>query len=202
MLYLMEMGGLVMWPLLLTSFVATAVVVERLIFIFREREKNRDDVVEKILHHAQDNQIDLALQTGRQSNDFVARTLVHGLEHHDDSFSSALLQQASRELKRLSKGLPTLDTIITLAPLLGLFGTVTGLIRSFQFLGGGEISAPTAITGGIAEALIATAFGLIIAIVALIPYNYLNARVEEARHEIEDASTHLEMILMKLKERK
>ena len=89
-----------------------------------------------------------------------------------------------------------LDTIITLAPLLGLLGTVTGLIRSFGLLGAQELDAPAAITGGIAEALIATAFGLAIAIVALIPFNYLNARLEEARHEIEDASTHLELLLM------
>jgi biopolymer transport protein ExbB len=71
------------------------------------------------------------------------------------------------------------------------------MIRSFGLLGGKELEAPTVITGGIAEALIATAFGLAIAIIALIPFNYLNSRVEEARHEIEDAATHLELLLMK-----
>jgi biopolymer transport protein ExbB len=89
-----------------------------------------------------------------------------------------------------------LDTIITLAPLLGLLGTVTGLIRSFGLLGAQELEAPAAITGGIAEALIATAFGLGIAIVALIPFNYLNARLEETRRQMEDAATHLELQLM------
>ena len=63
-------------------------------------------------------------------------------------------------------------------------------------LGGRELEAPTVITGGIAEALIATAFGLMIAIISLIPFNYLTARLEEARHEVEDASTHLELLLM------
>ena len=89
-----------------------------------------------------------------------------------------------------------LDTIITLAPLLGLFGTVTGMIHAFGLIGG-ELDSPTAITGGVAEALIATAFGLGIAITALIPFNYLNARLEEARLEIQDAATHLELLISK-----
>ncbi|MGH9749402.1 MAG: MotA/TolQ/ExbB proton channel family protein, partial [Candidatus Polarisedimenticolia bacterium] len=98
------------------------------------------------------------------------------------------------EIKRFSRGISILDTVITLAPLLGLLGTVTGMMHSFSLIGG-ELSAPGAITGGIAEALIATAFGLGIAITALIPFNYLNARVEEARHEMDSAATRFEMLL-------
>jgi len=105
------------------------------------------------------------------------------------------MQAANTELQRFSQGLPILDTAITLAPLLGLLGTVTGMIHAFGLLGSSELSGPTVITGGIAQALIATACGLGIAIIALIPFNYLNARLEEARHEIEDTVTHLELIL-------
>jgi biopolymer transport protein ExbB len=109
--------------------------------------------------------------------------------------TNAISNAANRELKRFSRGLSVLDTAITLAPLLGLLGTVTGLIRSFRFMGSQELTTPVAITGGIAEALVATAFGLTIAIMALIPFNYLNARLEEARHEIEDSTTQLELLL-------
>jgi biopolymer transport protein ExbB/TolQ len=84
--------------------------------------------------------------------------------------------------------------VITLAPLLGLLGTVTGMMGSFSLIGG-ELSAPGAITGGIAEALIATAFGLGIAITSLIPFNVLNARMEDARHEIESAAKELELLV-------
>jgi biopolymer transport protein ExbB len=84
---------------------------------------------------------------------------------------------------------------VTMAPLLGLLGTVTGMMGSFGMLGGAELSAPSQITGGIAEALIATAFGLGIAITALIPMNYLHQQAEKAKHEIEDASTHLEILM-------
>ena len=102
--------------------------------------------------------------------------------------------QAGEELERAARFLPVLDTIITLAPLLGLLGTVTGMMRSFSLIGG-ELSAPGAITGGIAEALIATAFGLGIAITALIPFNFLNSRVEEARHELDAAAGRTELLL-------
>lgn len=189
-------GGPIMWPLLLTSMVALAVVIERLIFILRELDSRNPALVAQILSHTENADMVKAIDAGKNSDDFVARTLVYGLQHRNKSFSSALLQAAERELQRFSRGLPVLDTIITLAPLLGLLGTVSGLIRSFGLLGAQELDAPAAITGGIAEALIATAFGLTIAIVALIPFNYLNARVDEARREIEDASTHLELLLM------
>ena len=72
-----------------------------------------------------------------------------------------------------------------------------GLIRSFGLLGDDQLQSPTVLTGGIAQALIATAFGLCIAIVALIPFNYLQAQVEDARHEIEDNATRLELALQK-----
>ena len=191
-----RMGGPIMWPLLATSVVALAVVIERLIFIMWEMDSRDPALVGLILSHTESGDVTQAIQMGKGSKDFVARTLAYGLSHQSHSFSNALLQAANRELQRFSRGLPVLDTIVTLAPLLGLLGTVTGLIRSFGLLGAEELQAPVAITGGIAEALIATAFGLSIAIIALIPFNYLNARVEEARHEMEDASTHLEMLLM------
>ncbi len=190
-------GGPIMWPLLFTSLVALTVVVERIIFIFRERGRRQPDVVEKILSNVERGDIDAAVAGAQRTEDFVAKALVYGLTHRQHSFSNALLLAASKELKRFSQGLTILDTIITLAPLLGLLGTVTGMIRAFGLLGNKEMETPTAITGGISEALIATAFGLFIAIVALIPFNYLNSRLEDARHEIEDAATYLELLIIK-----
>ncbi len=185
-----------MWPLLMTSIAATTVVFERLFFIVRQKTRRAPELVDKILAAVEEGDTEKAISIGFRSKDFVARTLVYGLANREKSFSNALLRAASQELKRFNQGLQILDTIITLAPLLGLLGTVTGMIRSFSLLGGREIEAPAVITGGIAEALIATAFGLAIAIVALIPFNYLNARLEEARHELEDASSHIELLLM------
>jgi biopolymer transport protein ExbB len=132
---------------------------------------------------------------GSASRDSLARSLAVALAHRGESFAAAMLRAANLELKRWNRGLPALDTVITLAPLLGLLGTVTGMIGAFGLLGSQTLDAPAAITGGIAEALIATAFGLVIAIVALIPFNYLNAALEERRHELEDAATRIELLL-------
>src|SRR5207248_11791509 len=130
--------------------------------------------------------IDGAIAISRKSKFYVVRAMGYALAHCETSLESALLYAQAQELKRFRRGIPILDTVITLAPLLGLLGTVTGMMGSFSLIGG-ELSAPGAITGGIAEALIATAFGLGIAITALIPFNVLNTRLEEARHEIESA---------------
>jgi biopolymer transport protein ExbB len=93
-------------------------------------------------------------------------------------------------------GFMILDTGITIAPLLGLLGTVTGMMHTFSMVTG-DLSAGGAITGGIAEALIATAFGLLIAMAGLIPFNYLNKMVEDAEHELETAATRLELIVQR-----
>lgn len=126
----------------------------------------------------------------------MARAVTSALRERDTSYTSALLAAASRELRNFNRGLPLLDTAITVAPLLGLLGTVMGMIRSFGLIAG-ELDAPAAITGGIAEALIATAFGLLVAIMALLPFNYLNARMEEARAELEEAGNRLEILLVR-----
>ncbi|OIO39704.1 MAG: hypothetical protein AUJ71_00160 [Candidatus Omnitrophica bacterium CG1_02_49_16] len=195
MFQLIQKGGPVIWPLLLTSVVSLTVVLDRILFIIRVKLERRPKVVDEMLSWVENGNIPKAIEAGDRCRDFVVRALVSGLKHRQVSFSSALLRSANQELKRFNQGLSVLDTAITLAPLLGLFATVTGMIHAFGLLGHKELDSPTVITGGIAEALIGTAFGLAIAVVALIPFNYMNAQAEDARHEIEDASTHLELLL-------
>jgi biopolymer transport protein ExbB len=190
-------GGPMMWPLLLTSLTTLTVVFERLVFIVREHFNRRPATVAEIFAAVERGDLEDAERAGAGTRDFVARTLAQALRHRDVSYSNALLAAANMELQRYNRGIALLDTIVTLAPLEGLFGTVTGMIRAFGLLGASELGAPAAITGGIAEALIATAFGLLIAMVALLPFNYLNARLEQARQEIETASAQLEMLLLR-----
>jgi biopolymer transport protein ExbB len=195
MIRLFLKGGPIMWPLLITSIVALATVIERLLFRVREHFRRDPDVVENIFGQVEKGNINAAIRAGEGSTDYIARVVVYALTHREKSLSNAYLKAANQELQRFNRGLPILDTIITLAPLLGLLGTVTGLIRAFGLLGAQELGSPMAITGGIAEALVATAFGLAIAITALIPFNYLNARLEEARNVIQDAGSQLELLL-------
>ena len=191
-------GHEIMWPILLLSFVAITVIVERLLFIFRENGSREPEVVQKMLESVEHRDIEGAVALGKKSNDFVARILVYSLTNKEFSLSNAFVRASSQELARFTQGMATLDTCITAAPLLGLLGTVTGMMRTFGALGGGDIgAAANAITGGVAEALIATMCGLFIAVTCLLPYNYLNARTEEAKHEIADASNALELLIKK-----
>lgn len=197
---LFHAGKFIMWPILLVSFLLITVVVERMIFIIRENGRRQPELVDKMLERVEANDVNGAVELGRKSQDYVARILVYALTHKEHSLSNAFTRAANQEMQRFSQGLPTLDTCVTAAPLLGLLGTVTGMMGTFGALnseGGGIAEASGKITGGVAEALIATMCGLAIAITGLLPFNYLNARVEEARHEIEDASNSLEIIIKK-----
>jgi len=191
-------GGPIMWPLLVCSIVTLATVLERLYFIMCEHGRRQPAIVAEILRCVEQGDPVGAVKAGENSRDFVANVLTFALNHRSESLANATLQAANQQLKRFNRGLSILDTMITLSPLLGLLGTVTGMIHAFGLLGGKELDAPQAITGGIAQALIATAFGLSIAITALIPFNYLNARLEEARHDIQDAASQMELQLQRL----
>ncbi len=195
MLELFEKGGPIMWPLLVASIVTIAVVLNRAIFLLRETLLRKRSVVREILSLVETGDLDGALASAQGASDPIARILAKGLEHSEYCFEEAVSCAAEAELDEYERGTNLLDTIVTLAPLLGLLGTVTGMIRSFGLLGATELSAPVAITGGIAEALIATAFGLGIAITALIPLNFLNTLKERFTREVEDISSRVEIIL-------
>lgn len=197
---LFKHGGPIMWPILLVSFMMITVAIERMIFTLRENGRRQPDVVNKMLEKVEGNDIEGALELGNKSQDYVARILVYAISHKEHSLGNAFTRAANQEMQRFSQGLPTLDTCITAAPLLGLLGTVTGMMGTFAALNstGSDIGSATGqITGGVAEALIATMCGIAIAVTGLLPFNILNARVEEARHEIEDASNSLEIIVNK-----
>ncbi len=191
-------GGYIMWPLLLCSFVVVTAVVERILFLFRENAHREPEIVEKMLEKVEDRDVDGAVSLGRKSRDYVARILVYALSHKDHSLTNAFTRAANQELTRFQQGIAIIDTCITVAPLLGLLGTVTGMMNTFGALGDGDIAANAGnITGGVGEALIATACGLGIAILGLLPFNLLNSRIEEARHNISDAANALELIIKK-----
>lgn len=188
-------GGPIMWPLLVTSLAAVTVVIERTVFIARRARSVSLPDRERLFALAQKGKWEEAIELGGRSRDSIVSILGGALRHRGPEFSDHLLVAAGGVIRPYERGLSLLDTIITLAPLLGLLGTVTGMISAFGLLGTSELGAPTAITGGIAEALIATAFGLAIAIVSLIPYNMLQSRVESVRRELEELGTRMELLV-------
>ncbi len=192
-------GGYIMWPLIVLSFVILTVVIERVIFTIRESANRDRESVEKMLERVEAGDFDGAINIGKKSKDFLARILVYALTHRETSMANAFARASNQEMQRYNQGMPTLDTIVTAAPYVGLLGTVTGMMATFAALGeGGDIGANAgAITGGVGEALIATACGLAIAIFGLFPFNYMNAKIAQAKHDISDASNALELIMSK-----
>ena len=183
-----------MWPILIVSIIALTVVIER-IFWWTGRWFRRDPKrIEKVFTAIEVGDVAEASRLSRESRDPVLRMMWNGLNHQHASLQGALQVAAGIEIKRAGRFLVVMDTLVTLAPLLGLLGTITGLIRSFSFLGNEEL-AVQAVTGGIAEALIATACGLGIAIFALIPFNFFTSRVSNLEFELQTAATNLEVML-------
>lgn len=194
LVHIFKKGGPIMWPLLLASILALGTVLDRVFFMTAEWCRRDRKAIQKVFDAVQQADLERAIRISEKSNFYVVRALGYALTHRGKSLTNALLYAQEEELKRFRRGIPMLDTIITLAPLLGLLGTVTGMMGSFSLIGG-ELSAPGAITGGIAEALIATAFGLGIAITSLIPFNFLNTTLEDAGLQIESAGTQLEILM-------
>jgi biopolymer transport protein ExbB len=191
-------GGPIMWPILLVSFIALSVIVERTLFLLREKTSRDHKVAGQIYERVEKRDVEGALRAGEKSRDFIARILVYALSHREVSLDDALAQASSRELTRYQQGLAILDTCITAAPLLGLLGTVTGMIGTFNSLDSANLAASSGeITGGVGEALIATTCGLGIAIAALLPFNILNTRVEQARTDIANAANALGIVSQK-----
>ena len=187
-------GGPIMWPILIVSIVSLFVVIDRCIwwgFRWFRRDPKR---VEKVFTALESGDVNEASKLARGTRDPVLRMMWNGLNHQHASLQGALQVAAGIEIKRAGHYLVVMDTLVTLAPLLGLLGTITGLIRSFSLLGSEEL-AVQAVTGGIAEALIATACGLGIAIFALVPFNYFSSRVSNLEFELQTAATNLEVML-------
>ncbi len=190
-------GGPVMWPILICAFVSVAVVGERSFWWLREKTRRDPQKLEQILAALENSDVPAAAKLSEGARDPVLRMISRGLSHLGHAHASligALQLAAGVELKRAGRFLVVMDTLVTLAPLLGLLGTVTGLMRAFLNVGNAEL-AVSAVTGGIGEALIATACGLGIAIFSLIPFNYFSSKVAQLQFELETAATNVEVMV-------
>lgn len=194
-------GGPIMWPLLACSILSATVILERVWFWWRERRRTDESLVQRILALVEAGACDEAVRLGGPRADMCVQVIQGGLMHRDHGLTEAMQVEAARQAARMRQGLGILDTIITLAPLLGILGTVTGIIKSFDLLGQGGIDDPRAVSSGIAEALITTAAGLGVAILTLLPYNYFVARMQTAVALLEKVATQMEVAYRRGRER-
>ena len=187
-----------MYPLLACSFIVLTVVVERALFWFRITIQRDVPLVDEVIELCRSGDWEAVRRKTTASRDYVVRILVSGILHREFSMVKAMESAAADQIQSMRRYMTILDTMITVAPLLGIFGTVTGIITSFEMLGAGGLDHPETVTAGVAEALITTATGLAIAIFSVFPYNYFNSKVRRATLEIEKYATSLEIVYEKL----
>jgi biopolymer transport protein ExbB len=166
-------GGPVMWPLLLLSILVVTVTMERCWFWLTLLLHNNPCNLNHCLNLISAKQLQQAKAVSYRQRDPALIMLSTGLQDGPAQAMTTMEAEAKSQLDNMGSGQSLLDTIITLAPMLGILGTVLGIIDSFKALSHTGVDNPTAVVGGIAQALTSTAAGLCVAMLALIVYNLL-----------------------------
>lgn len=190
-------GGPIMWPILLSSVFAFAMIIEKFWHLHRIKIDTQD-FLSKIFDKMKRHEVKEALQICESTKSPVAHILKAGILKYDrprPQIIEAIEDASLYEVPRLEKNLPMLATIGHIAPLLGLLGTVTGMVRCFQTVQAKATTlhpvSPGDLAGGIWEALLTTVAGLVVAIPTYVAYNYLVSRINNFVLEMEKASTEL-----------
>jgi biopolymer transport protein ExbB len=179
-------GGVMMYPLILCSIVLIAIIIERTIAM---RKASRDgDILLEEVKTAYKSPADAAgvIALSEQFGGPLGRMFARGIRNASrsaDAIEMAMEQEAANETPALEAYLPVLKTIVNISPLLGLLGTIAGMISSFRAAAHSGLSNPTQVLGGISEALISTATGITLAIIGFIFYNYF---ANQSKKIIED----------------
>lgn len=192
-------GGWVMWPILAAFLLALCVIIDRALWWAALKAKLRPALQTQAREALGTGNFAEAWKLSATPGEPFLANLREGITHARTSLLAAMQLDASRLIEKSEARMWVLSTMITLAPLLGLFGTVAGLMGSFAAIGTDEL-AVTKVTGGIGEALIATACGIAIAVICLLPYNFFRKRVSLLRASLERWINHCELLTASAKQ--
>jgi biopolymer transport protein ExbB len=189
----LQLGGAMIYPLSVLAVLALAIMIEKAVLYWRYARLSNDllDLVETYGFAWETLEKNLAVLNGRN---YFKRFFEIVLANRDKPVwwtESRAADEAQLIETALSKRLWVLETIVTAAPLLGLMGTIAGMMHSFQLIGGNGLVNPTGVTGGVAQALIATAVGLLIALISLFGFNYFSRLQSQTLDEMERLGTRL-----------
>ncbi len=187
MLEIFEKGGFLMYPIFICSLIAVTIFFERMFYLKSVKTKSNRFVL-RVKNLVKKGSIELAISACRKSPTPISKIMLTGLMKFGqgrDEMKEAIEDSASQEIPVLERNLSTLSTIGNITPLLGLLGTVFGMVKAFNVIAVMGVGKPEALAGGISEALLTTAFGLSIAIPTIVVYNYLSHRVDKLIREME-----------------
>ena len=187
-------GGWMMIPILLCSLLALTISLERWSY-FRSLQSGR--LAPDILQLVEQQEFSKAVSFAQEHPGPVLRVVAEGVRNRSQDPTKAMEAAGLSELALMKRGLSILDTIVTLGPLLGLLGTIIGMIDSFGVMSESGLGNPNAVTGGVAEALVCTAAGIFVAVTTLIPYNFFLRKMEKESELIELFATRTEAALHK-----
>ena len=198
MIELLQKGGFIMAVIVLLSLVGTIIIIERLLF-FRKIRVDEEKMISRLNAALEKGHFDEAVSICENNPAPITNLMKVGIEHRnftESEIKESIMNAANLEIPRLERFLPALGTVAHIAPLLGLLGTVTGNIDAFgvlgQFAAGGD---PRALANGIAEALITTAAGIVVAVPAIIFYNHLVSKVNHIIIRLENRVGELVLLL-------
>jgi len=200
---LIKAGGWVMWPLILCSIAALAIIGERL-WTLQKKSVIPPELLNQVRQWLEQKEIDESRLTLLRQSSPLGRILAAGVvnrQHDHDVIKEAIEDAGRHVVPELERYLNTLGTIAAISPFLGLLGTVLGMIQMFAGIGSRGLGDPSIVAGGISQALVATASGLAVAIPSLMAYRYLRGRVDMLLVEMEQEALKLVEILRGKRER-
>jgi biopolymer transport protein ExbB len=194
LLQLLNMGGFTMYILLACSIVSIAVIINRMLYYRAKSRLSRAAFMERVRRDVASGSVDNALALCKKADTPFANVAMAGLKvvsHSEKILSNAMERETTIEILKLEKFTSVVGTIGNVAVYIGLFGTVLGIVRAFHDISAIGAGGINVVIGGVAEALLCTATGLLVAVPAVIAYNYFTKRIDDFINDMELTASEL-----------